>query len=450
MPHRCIIKGCNNYSNKTSFLSFHSLPLCKPKLLQRWLSKMKFKGNPNKHMKVCSAHFEDGKRKGDSDVPTIFPWTYQRPPPKDRSVDSLFVHNIETQAIVPKTAHGTTQTECSTQHAGIQTLISVTTNSTTQTVNITQNAGVQTHVKRFCIEDIASDSKLVHFYTGFEDFETFTLCFELLGPSVSKLCYHNKSSESMRSSAAGAPHALSPINEFFLVLCRLRLGLLIEDLAFRFKVSKATVSRIVITWINFLYFKFKEIDIWPSREQVQHYMPSVFTESYPSTRCIIDATEIYIQSPTSPVTQQLTFSNYKNHNTLKALIGITPSGVISFVSDLFGGCISDRELTIQSEFLDKLEPGDSIMADKGFLITDLLDPLGVSLNIPPMKRTNQLSEDELIETRRIASARIHVERAIGRVKNYHILTDIPNTLAGTINQIFFVCCMLTNFKRPLI
>ena len=48
------------------------------------------------------------------------------------------------------------------------------------------------------------------------------------------------------------------------------------DLAFRFKVSQSTVSMIIITWINFLYHKFKDLNIWPSRQQVNHYMPQLF------------------------------------------------------------------------------------------------------------------------------------------------------------------------------
>ncbi len=74
--------------------------------------------------------------------------------------------------------------------------------------------------------------------------------------------------------------------------------------------------------------------------------------------------------------------------------------------------ISDRELTIKFGLLDLLEPGDSIMADKGFTIADLLHDRGVDLNIPPMKIGPQLSHDDLILTRRITNLRIHVERAI--------------------------------------
>ena len=124
----------------------------------------------------------------------------------------------------------------------------------------------------------------------------------------------------LAKDSRGAPRVLSPVNEFFLVLCRLRLGLLEQDLAFRFGISQPTVSRICTTWINLMYFKFQEVTIWSTRDHVNATMPSCFKD-YPTTRVVIDATETFIEQPSSPMTQQLTFSSYKNHNTFKALIG---------------------------------------------------------------------------------------------------------------------------------
>ena len=56
------------------------------------------------------------------------------------------------------------------------------------------------------------------------------------------------------------------------------------------------------------------------------------------------------------------------------------------------------------------------MANHSFTIADILEMKGVTLNIPPMKVNDQLSETELITTRQIAALRINIERAIGRIK----------------------------------
>ena len=61
--------------------------------------------------------------------------------------------------------------------------------------------------------------------------------------------------------------------------------------------------------------------------------------------------------------------------TYKALLGISPSGVITFVSDLWTGSTSDKQMTKLSGLLDLCEAGDAIMADKGFLISDLTTPI---------------------------------------------------------------------------
>ncbi|GFY63971.1 DDE Tnp4 domain-containing protein [Trichonephila inaurata madagascariensis] len=65
--------------------------------------------------------------------------------------------------------------------------------------------------------------------------------------------------------------------------------------------------------------------------------------------------------------QQMTFSRYKNVNTFKGMIGITPNGAISFISELFTSSISDKVVFIRSKLMDRLEPNDIVMADKGFI-----------------------------------------------------------------------------------
>ena len=118
----------------------------------------------------------------------------------------------------------------------------------------------------------------------------------------------------------GRNRSLPPLEEFFLVLVRLRLGLFEKDLADRFGISTSSVSRICITWINFLYLKLHEIPLWLARDKVKSSMPKSFRYHYPTTWVIIDATEIFVENPSVPEMQQRTFSSYKNHNTYKGKI----------------------------------------------------------------------------------------------------------------------------------
>lgn len=79
-----------------------------------------------------------------------------------------------------------------------------------------------------------------------------------------------------------------------------------------------------------------------------------------------------------------------------------------------------------------------------------METKGVSLNIPPRKSSKQFDRIELVETRRIASLRVHIERAFGRVKAFKILSSIPNNMAGYASELFITCVMLTNFQPPLV
>jgi hypothetical protein len=232
---------------------------------------------------------------------------------------------------------------------------------------------------------------------------------------------------------------------------KIRLGLFQQDLGGRFNVSQSTVSRIIITWANFLYFQLGSIPIWASREKIDKFMPECFKELYPTTRVILDCTEIKTQTPSALSLNSEFYSHYKGTTTFKCLIGISPAGCVTFVSSLYAGSISDQNITRQCGLIPLLESGDSVMADKGFLIENLVAQRGAKLNIPPfLTKRDQFSKEEVEETQEIARLRIHVERAIRRVKEYHIFDSIlPVAIAGSTLQLWTVCCLLTLFRGPL-
>ena len=172
---------------------------------------------------------------------------------------------------------------------------------------------------------------------------------------------------------------------------------------------------------------FGTLPIWPSRATVNGFMLLCFQSTFP-LRVMLDCTEIHVQRPRSKVLNSEIYSHYKGNTTFKALIGLTfsPSGEVTFVSDLYTGSIPDKEIR-EWGILSLLEEGDEIIADKGFLIKDLLSETHVSLVIPPfLGPSGHFSPEEVRKTQAKARLRIHVERAIRRTKEYHKV--LPMTL----------------------
>ena len=74
----------------------------------------------------------------------------------------------------------------------------------------------------------------------------------------------------------GPSRKLTFLDEFLLVLMRLKAGLFVQDLADRFGISTSLVSRICITWINLLYHELKDLFPFPTQELVRKNMPKEF------------------------------------------------------------------------------------------------------------------------------------------------------------------------------
>ena len=87
------------------------------------------------------------------------------------------------------------------------------------------------------------------------------------------------------------------------------------------------------------------------------------------------------------------YSHCKGTNTFKCLLGIAPHGAITFISSLYTGCMSDVEITKLCGLLDHLEPGDDVMADKGFTLWKVLAERGVTLNIPEFLKQQETAYD---------------------------------------------------------
>lgn len=133
-------------------------------------------------------------------------------------------------------------------------------------------------------------------------------------------------------------------------------------------------------------------------------------------------------------------------------ISVTPAGIVSFVSRGYGGLASDRYVFNHCGVIDKFEKKTACMVDRGFNVQDLMLLKEVNIIMPPFtKGQKQFTKQKVNDGQAIAKARIHVERAIQRVKRFRIFQSVvPLSSLDTMDNIFVICSGLTNLLPPLI
>ena len=200
----------------------------------------------------------------------------------------------------------------------------------------------------------------------------------------------------------GPARKLCAKDEMLLCLMKLRLGLTLQDLANRFKVSLSTLSSVFTSWVKGLSTVLRTLIFIPDKESLVNTKPQRFKNITQDIHSIIDASEIFIETPKNPDDQKKTWSEYKHHNILKVLISVTPNSFINIVSKAHKGAVSDKKLTLKSQYLEKLPMYSTIMADKSFNIENECLSYNLSLYIPPGKRgTYQMVPSELIKTKKL-------------------------------------------------
>ena len=261
--------------------------------------------------------------------------------------------------------------------------------------------------------------------------------------------------------------SLDRFQEFVIVLMKLRLNMPLEDLAYRLQVSHSTLSRIFSSWLVVMDTRLFPLLSWPEREQLWMTMPQCFMYSFgKNVTVVIDCFEVFIEEPTNLLARAQTFSSYKHTCiTIKLLIGITPQGTVSYVSEAWGGRTSDKFLTENCGFLEKLLPGDMVMADRGFTISESVGLKQAKLEIPAFtKGKSQLDPVDVENTRGIANVQIHVERVIGLFRRKYTILEgtLPTEYLACnpdgpverqiplIDRIVRICAALVNFCPPII
>ena len=461
---------------------------------------------PNKNSRICSMHFIDGK----NSLPTknlgeagkyTKPTTARKPPP-DRKLHPVTSTSSVTEDISSNPGESTNTDWTSNVSADTQEHSYAKRCSCECHHNCPQSCECKCHIASACtcctkvevprVEDVveqkefaeleiklgdemdvsSTKSKMeimsfistdnrVKLYTGLKSKTCFDdLHQHAVAQGADRMRYWRGAKRSQPTTRefkatpkkSGPKRKLSTEEELLLSLMKLRLALINEVIADMFGVSDTIVSQVFNTWIKFLSTELSPLIFWPKKDDVFSNFPKSLPHKYRHLRCTIDCTEIFIEKPRNLELQSMTWSDYKKHNTVKFLVAISPNGSICFLSKGWCGRASDRKITLESGFMDLIEPQDVVLADRGFPILEDLAMKSATLEIPPPSSgIEQQERSQVLKTSSVANARIHVERSIGRLKEFSILSNLlPISLVPLVDDIVVVCAALSNLQDPLV
>ncbi|XP_052762259.1 uncharacterized protein LOC128204897 [Mya arenaria] len=448
----CYAFGCTHRTGGRQACGLYRFPT-NDKDRKKWIDRCRRADRPyNSNDRICSCHFVDGKKENG---PTIFSFSkdvgsFPDLPTPTRRKKRKVEEAVEPEIDVPDTATGSNHdhsyikqplsemddmegsTACSTSVPQLEEQITELENEI-KTLKLSK--------PRLTLQDIIHDTDKMLLYTSFP-----TDIFQVLASMVQRMAPFNY-------YAGWTVTCFSIQDQLLMALMKLRLNCKDLDLAVRFNTSRATVSNVINTYISVLHEilhdgVLKAVGI-PSQLKCKGSMPKSF-EDFTSARIAMDATEIIQDVPSDMNSQSLSYSSYKSRHTVKAVTCVAPNGALVYSSDLYPGSTSDAAIVEHCHVLDQLQPGDLILADKGFNIFDKL-PAGVSLNIPPfLSSKGHFTKEEAELCFKIGRSRIHVERANERIKNYDILNHIPAQYRHLSTKIFQLCCCLVNLQAPLL
>ena len=400
---------------------------------------------PSKYSRVCSCHFRSGKKSNGPEIfernrEKLFPEQRGSPPKKKAKTETAFKGNTLTEMIEDARKNESLSTEKSKEQKQ-KTTREVILEAELDLVNRDlKSAQEQIQYKNRCYTVGELSGDVVRMETGLPTKEVFQIVVR----------YALRFKDSIIYFAGWTVESISFEDQIFITLMKVKQNYTNLHLAQLFNCSVATIANIISTFIHVLHaILFKDImTSIPSRDKNKLSAPASF-DQYGSCRIVIDCTDIEVAAPGLMSQQNATYSSYRGMNSFKVLVGVAPNAVITYVSKLYPGSISDKAIVQESGLLNHLTPGDMILADKGFLIQDIV-PRGVSVNIPPFLNNGTFTESEAKATKAIARCRIHVERANARLKDFKILSFIPSYLRCYADLLFRLVAALVNLQFPLI
>lgn len=287
----------------------------------------------------------------------------------------------------------------------------------------------------FSIMDVTLDDDKLNLFTGIGSvplFNQIVLCTEKV---IHPYCFH---------------FSLKGI--IIMIFVKMKLNLSFSVLSALFNIPPTSCKRYFQQVVPAVTEVLRTCIVWPEKEEILNSIPQCFKE-YKDVSVILDGTEINVEKCKCLRCRILTYSHYKGSNTVKFLVGVSPAGLITFISNGYGGRASDKFITMDSKILDKLLPfRDAVMVDKGFYIDEECANRFLVLYRPAFVQGGKpLSENDSVKSSSIARARVHVERAIQRLKIFKIFKEkLDWFMLRHVDDLMVIAAGVVNLSSPIL
>ncbi|KAM8927732.1 uncharacterized protein RCH25_008001 [Pelodytes ibericus] len=268
----------------------------------------------------------------------------------------------------------------------------------------------------FCMNRIKNDSKWVRFYTGFHGYEQLV---DFLGflTADQKLC----TGKIRKRTEVGPQSALNLEDQLLLVLTRLRLGLLLQDLAFRFRVSESTVSRYWLNWTELLHARLTEIPIMYSTRYMDLFQPKRTVQHQGLNCTVMDCTDLFFEVQAKDRVKPSSTHPCRNHYLRRGYAIASSNGFITFSSSLPFG--------IATKVMDG-QPQE-----------ELTSGISLPLQLPPFMQDLpiNLTHQQQAMSRQVLS----LLSLIDKVLNFRFLKSVyPQSMEAQVDKAWVICCYL--------
>ena len=265
----CCVPGCFNNDKRNRGVSFYKFPKDK-KLKKIWLQRISRRDfKPTNGHRVCSQHFEGGKKTYMNNVPTVFPLskTHQKMNTGPRRTLIRVKTSAKTANTIPSDGSSEAVIEGGKELTDLDAPLAAEPIHLEEKLEKLQNEmkvlsikneGLQNQIQslKFGFNRFIGSDDDMNYYTGMSSHHFLSLfAFLNAGDICSRLRYwgsNNSSIQFPELEKKGQKRSLEPKDELFLTLARLRVNIPEKVLADNYKISVAEVCRIFVTWLDLL------------------------------------------------------------------------------------------------------------------------------------------------------------------------------------------------------